>query len=253
MVPEVVIHPTATLNAGANVAVLLLLNGQEMAGLIRVVLGTELLIRQVHHLKENKVDHQHQNKQSKKQKQGHGVVEKIVLDEGQSRCQHKKEKQRQSCQISTFSGRQPHLHRTVVSRQHKPKQGQQQPGQDSQNDQLPPVIRQPVVERRRDEHSADGVVDGVDDQPAGESKGKDEQLFLPDHRDQIQIPAQAGENTQKKDHIDRLKQRMVRGKQKLQAAAAARKESGKPQEQPQRQKDGALFGEAELLTVGVEG
>lgn len=252
MVPEVMIHPAAALDAGADVAVLLLLDGQEMADLVRVVLGLELFIGQVHHLEENEVDHQHQDKQGEKQEQGHGVVEKFVLNEGQSRRQQKKEKQGQSCQIGTFLGRQPRLHRAVVSRQHKPEQGQQQSGQDGQNDQFPPVIGQSIIEHRRDEQGADGIVDGGDDQPTGEGEGKDEQLLLPDPRYQIQIPAQAGEDAQEKDYVDRLKQRVIRGKQEPQVAAAARKEGGKPKEQPQRQEDGALFGEAKLLAVGIE-
>lgn len=66
MVPEVMIHPAAALDAGADVAVLLLLDGQEMADLVRVVLGLELFIGQVHHLEENQVDHQHQDKQREK-------------------------------------------------------------------------------------------------------------------------------------------------------------------------------------------
>ena len=47
--------------------------------------------------------------------------------------------------------------------------------------------------------------------PPVRAKEKTNSFFLPDPRHQIQIPAQAGEDAQEKDYVDRLKQRVIRG------------------------------------------
>ena len=64
--PEVVIHPAAGLDTGADMAVLRLLDGKQMLGLAFGILRAQFVIGEIHHFEEDKVDHQYQDEQSEK-------------------------------------------------------------------------------------------------------------------------------------------------------------------------------------------
>ena len=84
--PKIVSHSTAVFYIGLDVLVLLILNREQVLGLHCLIVGLKFFIGKMNHFEKDNVNDKQKNKQYKKQKQGHGIVEVIILDKGKTCC-----------------------------------------------------------------------------------------------------------------------------------------------------------------------